>query len=155
MRPGRRALDQLERPVRRGCLPVDDVVDPCARLADDLRDVGEVGVELALARLRPRPVEQELDRLVEELDRLEHVVDEAELEGVGGPDHPVLSQRVVDDELDGGLGADEARHELRPAPGGEEPEEHLGEARGGGRSRRSCGRRSAARSRRRRRARRR
>ena len=72
--------------------------------------------------------EQELDRLVEELDRIEHVVDEAELEGVGSPDHPVLLERVVDDQLDGGLGADETRRELRPPPGGEQPDEHLGEA---------------------------
>ena len=128
MLQSRRALDQLERPVRRGCLSVDDVVHPCARLADDLRDVGEVGVELALTVSGLDPSEQELDRLVEELDRLEHVVDEAELEGVGGPDHAVLLERVVDDQLDGGLGADEARRELRPAPGGEEPDEHLGKA---------------------------
>ncbi len=59
---------------------------------------------------------------------LEHVVDEPELERVGGADQPVLLERVVDDQLHGRLGADQPRRELRAAPGGEEPEEHLGEA---------------------------
>ena len=56
------------------------VVDPGARLANDLGSVGEVGRRLALAVARLDPAEQELDRLVEELDRLEVVVDETEFE---------------------------------------------------------------------------
>ena len=77
-----------------------------------------------LARLDA--TEEELERLVEELDRVEHVVDEPELERLGGADHPVLPERVVDDQLHGGLCAEQARSELRPAPGGEQPQEHLG-----------------------------
>ena len=72
--------------------------------------------------------EQELERLVDELDRVEHVVDEPELERVRRAAEAVLLQRVVDDELHGRARADEPRHELRAAPGREQPEEHLGEA---------------------------
>ena len=104
------------------------VVDPVARLADDLGRVGEVGRRLALALARLDAPEQELDRLVEELDRLEDVVDEAELERLRGADQAVLLQGVVHDQPDGRLGTDEPRRQLRPAPGGEEPEEDLGEA---------------------------
>ena len=46
--PAGGALDQLERPVRRGRLAVDDVVDAGARLAHDLGDVGEVGLRPGL-----------------------------------------------------------------------------------------------------------
>ena len=127
-RPRRRALDQLERPVGRGRLSVDGVVDAGARLPHDIRDVGEVGRRLALPLARLDPAEEELERLVDELDRVEHVVDEPELECVRGAAQAVLLERVVDDELHGGARADEARNELRAAPGGEEPEEHLGEA---------------------------
>ena len=104
------------------------VVDPGARLADDLGRVGEVGRGLALAVARLDPPEQELDRLVEELDRLEDVVGEPELERLRGADQAVLLQGVVHDQPDGCLGAHEPRRQLRPAPGGEEPEEDLGEA---------------------------
>ena len=83
-RPRRRALDQLERPVRRGRLAVDGVVDPGARLPHDVRDVGEIGRRLALPLARLDPAEEELERLVDELDRVEHVVDEPELERVRG-----------------------------------------------------------------------
>ena len=56
------------------------------------------------------------------------MVDEPELERVRRPAQTVLLERVVDDELHGGARADEARDELRAAPGGEEPEEHLRKA---------------------------
>ena len=67
-------------------------------------------------------------RVVEELDRLEDVVGEPELERVCGADQPVLPERVVDDQPDGGRCAEEAGRQLGPAPGGEEAEEDLGEA---------------------------
>ena len=50
-------------------------------------------------------------------------VGEAELVRLGAGQHPVLAHRVLDDELHGGLGADEPRHELRAAPGREDAEE--------------------------------
>ena len=58
----------------------------------------------------------------------EDVVDEPELERRLCADHAVLSQRVLDDEAYGGLGADEARCELRPAPGRDQAQEDLGKA---------------------------
>ena len=71
-------------------------------------------------------LEQERQRLVEELDRLEQRVGEAGLVCTAGVEHAVLAQRVLDDERDCLLGADELRDELRPAPAGNEPQEHLG-----------------------------
>ncbi len=126
--PRGRALDQLERTIRRRRLAVDDVVDTCASLADDLRDVRQVrrGHALALAGLDPP--QKELERLVEELDRLEDVVDETELERVAGAEQAVLPEGVVDDQPNGCLGADEARRQLGAAPRGEQAEEDLGEA---------------------------
>ncbi len=125
-RPSCGALDQLECPVRGRCLAVDDVVDTRAGLANDLGDVGEVG---GLALLGPGfdPANEKLERLVDELDRLEHDVDEPVLERVGGPDQPVLLERVVDDQLHCRLGADQSGRQLRPTPGGKEPEGDLGE----------------------------
>ena len=125
--PARRALDQLERPVGRGRLAVDRVVDPRACLAHDVRDVGEVGVGPGGGTGLDRP-DEELERLVDELDGLEHVVDEAEGERLVGAREAVLAERVVDDQLDRGLGSDEPGQELGAAPGGEEPEEDLREA---------------------------
>ena len=46
----------------------------------------------------------------------------------GAGQHPVLAHRVLDDELHRRLGADQPRHELRPAPGRDDPEEALREA---------------------------
>ena len=71
-------------------------------------------------------VEQECERLVEELDGLEERVGVSGLEGLKRVQHPVLPQRVLDDELHRLLGPDELRDELRPAPAGNEAEEHLG-----------------------------
>src|SRR5439155_6681411 len=73
-----------------------------------------------------RELQRKRDRLVDELDRLEQPIGEAELECLRGVEHPVLLQRVRDDELDRALHTDEARHELCAAPGGEEAEEDLG-----------------------------
>ena len=73
-------------------------------------------------------LERERDRLVHELDRLEQPVGETELDRVLRPQQPVLAERVRDDERDRRLWPDQARRELRAAPGGEEAEEDLGEA---------------------------
>ena len=82
-------------------------------------------------------LEQERERLVEELDRLEQRVGEAGLERLLRVEHAVLAQRVLDDERHRLLGADELRDELRAAPAGDEAEEHLGagEVADGGRDR--------------------
>ncbi len=124
-RPGGGAFDQVERPVRGGSGAVDGVVDPGAGTSDDLGDVGQVGFPAwRPARLDRR--EEELDRLVEELDRLEQRVGEPGLESLRPGEHAVLAQRVLDDELHRGLGADEPRDQLRPAPAGDQAEEDLG-----------------------------
>ena len=73
-----------------------------------------------------RELEREPDRLVDELDRLEQPVGETKFEPLRAVEHPVLLQRVRHDELDRVLDADQARHELRAAPGGKDAEEDLG-----------------------------
>ena len=54
-----------------------------------------------------------------------HGVGEALLERLRPGEHPVLAQRVLDDELDRLLGADEPGDELRAAPPGNEAEKDL------------------------------
>ena len=66
------------------------------------------------------------DRLVHEFSRLEEAVGEAELVRLAAVEHPVLAQRVLDDEGDRGLGPDEARDELRPSPARNDAEQALG-----------------------------
>ena len=60
-----------------------------------------------------------------ELDRLEERVCVAGLERLLRVQHAVLTERVLDDEAHRLLGTDELRDELRPAPAGDETEEHL------------------------------
>ena len=79
-RPGRSALDEVERAVRRRRRAVHLSVEARARLAADLCDVGEIGRRPSLAGALLDLLEQERERLVEELDRLEERVREAGLE---------------------------------------------------------------------------
>ena len=101
-------------------------VETGACLAADLGDIGEIGFRMPLACPLLDLVEQESERLVEELDRLEQHLGESGLEGLLRAQHPVLAEGVLDDELHGLLGADELRDELRAAPAGDEPEKDLG-----------------------------
>ena len=122
------ALDQLERSVRRWSLAVHGIVDPGPRPTHHLGGVREIGLGATLAGARLDRLQQQLQRSVEQRLGPEDVVDEPELERRLCADHAVLPQRVLDDEADGGLGADEARRELRPAPGRDQPQEDLGKA---------------------------
>ncbi len=136
---GAGALDEVERHVRSGRRAVHLPVQPRACLADDVffsQVLGPVPGTWPFGR----ELEREGDRLVDELGRLEQAVREAELEGVRAGQHPVLAHRVRHYELDGRLDADEARDELRPAPGRHDPEEALGagEVPHGGRDRPRC-----------------
>ena len=137
-RPRRGALDQVERAIRGGGGAVHGVVDVRARAAHDRLELGPV--RLAALDRRLHELEREGDRLVDELDRLEQPVGEAELDRVLRLEQPVLAERVRDDELDRLLRADQARRELRAAPGGEEAEEDLGEAEVAHRARDRAGR---------------
>ena len=101
-------------------------VEPGARLSRHLADVREIGFGSHLAAAFLDLLEQERQRLVEELDGLEHGVGEALLEGLRPGEHAVLAEGILDDELHGLLGAYELGDELRPAPAGDEPEEDLG-----------------------------
>ncbi len=125
-RPRRRAFDQVERAVRRGSRSVHLAVETRAGLADDLGRVREVGGRAALARAFLDLLEQQRQRLVEELDRLVERVREAGLERLLRVQHPVLAERVLDDELHRLLRPDELRDELRAAPARDQAEEHLG-----------------------------
>ena len=124
---GCRGGDQVERAVGRERDAVDGVVDRVAGLRADLGRVGEVGGLARRAPLLDR-ADEPRDRVVEELDVVEERVGEAELGRLVGAEHPVLLQRVRDDELDGRLRADDTGQKLRAAPGGDDPEEYLREA---------------------------
>ena len=126
-RPLGRAGDQVEGAVRGERDAVHGVVDGVARLGADLRRVGEVGGRSGCALLLDR-ADEPLDRVVEELDVVDELVGEPELDRLAGVQHPVLLQRIGDDQLDGCGGADEPRGELGSSPAGDDPEEDLGEA---------------------------
>jgi hypothetical protein len=101
-------------------------VEPRPRLAADLGDVREVGLRPSLAGALLDAVEQERERLVDELHRLEERVDVPRLVRLPRVEHAVLAERVLDDEPDRLLGADQPRDELRPAPSRNEAEKDLG-----------------------------
>ena len=124
-RPGRGALDQVERAVGGGGGAVQLAVEACAGLAGHLGDVGEIGFRTHFPGALLDLFEEQRERLVEELDRLEERVRESALVRLPAGEHPVLAQGVLDDERHGLLGADELRDQLRPAPAGDEPEEDL------------------------------
>ena len=124
-RPGCGAFDQIERAIGRGRRSVDLAVEACSRLPAHLGDVREIGRRSPLSGTLLDLVQQERDRVVEELDRLEERVRVAGLECLLRVQHPVLPERALDDEPDGLLGADELRHELRASPARDEPEEDL------------------------------
>jgi hypothetical protein len=101
-------------------------VEPRARLAHDFGDVSQIGIGAALAGALLGLREQERERLVQELDGLEERVREALLEGLLRVQHPVLTERVLDDERHRALGPHELRDQLRAAPAGDESQQHLG-----------------------------
>ena len=152
-RPVPRAGDQVERDVRRARRSVHRVVDARARLAQ--RPCRAPTSRAPLAR-RLDSSTRERERLVDELDRLEQPVGDAELERL-------LRRRAACSGAAGSAtitlaaasGADEPRQELRAAPARDDREGDLGEADVANVRRRSCARRSAARARARRRGRRR
>ena len=100
-------------------------VETRARLAAHLGDVREIGRRPPLARTLLDLVEQERERLVEELDGLEQRVRVPGVECLPRVEHAVLAERVLDDERHRLLGSDQLRDELRAAPSGDEAEEHL------------------------------
>ncbi len=125
-RPGRGTLDQVECAVRRRGSSVDLAIETGAGLAGHLGDVREIGFWAHLPAPLLDLVEQQLERLVEELDRLEECVRESPLVCLLPGEHPVLTQGVLDDEGHGLLGSDELRDQLRSAPARDEPEKDFG-----------------------------
>ena len=99
------------------------VVHGCARAPEDRLRLGPVRLDAVGRTLRE--LSRERERLVHELHRLEQAVGDTELRDLRTGEHPVLSQRVRDDHLDGGLGPHEPREQLRSTPRREEAEEHL------------------------------
>ena len=125
-RPGRGALDQVERAVRRGGGAVELAVEPRPRLPADLGSVREIGCGSTFSGSVLDLLEEHRERLVEELDRLEQCVREAGFERLRRSEHAVLAERVLDDELHRLLRSDELRDELCSTPAGDEAEEDLG-----------------------------
>ncbi len=126
-RPAGAAGNQVERAIRGERDTVHRVVDGVPRLGADLGCVGEVGGRAWSPSLLDRAYEP-LDRVVEELDVVEKLVDEPELCRLGGAQEPVLLQSVGDDQLHRRGRADDPRYELGAAPGRDDPEEDLREA---------------------------
>ena len=124
-RPGGGTFDEIERAVRSRRGAVHLPVEAGASFATDLGHVRQIGARPPLARTFLDLVEEIRERLVEELHRLQEGIGEPGLESLLRAQHAVLAQRVLDDERHGLLGADELRHELCPAPAGDEAEEDL------------------------------
>src|SRR5262249_46352062 len=119
------ALDEIQRAVRGRSSSVHLIVDLQSRTAADLGCVAQVRVRGRWCAVLDA-ADEKCDRLVEELDRLEEFVGEAQLMSLRSGEHAVLAKRVGDDELDGALRADKTRDQLRSAPSGDDPEEDLG-----------------------------
>jgi len=66
-------------------------------------------------------------RLGQEVGGLEHRVGDAEREGLRAVQHAVLAEGVLDDHLQRGFRADQARQQVGAAPAGQQAEEALGE----------------------------
>ncbi len=106
---------------------MDGVVDAMPRAGAHLCGVGEVGVVGVLRHLGLDALHEQLERSLDEVDGIEHMVDDPEVERLGGGEHPVPVERVVDDHPHGPLDADDAREQLCPAPARDEAEEDLGQ----------------------------
>jgi hypothetical protein len=104
---------------------VHGVVHGRARAAEARLRIAPIRVR-TLQRPR-RQFTSKRERLVDELGRLEQPIRDPELRNLASRQHPVLTQRVRHDHLDRGLGADEARQQLRPAPRRKETKEDLRE----------------------------
>ena len=67
------------------------------------------------------------DRILEEVGWREDRVGNAEVEGLLGAEHPVVLERVRDDDLEGVLDTDQVGQQPRAAPTRDQSEEHLGQ----------------------------
>ena len=131
-------VEQVERGVRRLRHRADAALEHAARHLDRDRPLGE---PLDLARLvlavdLDRAGEHAvgpLQRVLEVVRGGEDRVDDAVVERLLGLQHPVLLERVRDDDLERVLDADEVRQQVRAAPAGDDAEEHLGQRDRGGR----------------------
>ena len=139
-------LEQVERAVRRRGVAV--------RLGVGDGPAPGHGSGPRLGRGRPRPARPrsapvstraaQRERLLQEVGRLEQRVGEPELERLLGLQLPVLVQRVVDDDGDRAVGADQVGQQVGAAPAGDQPEEALGQAERRRTRATPCGRCSAA-----------
>ncbi len=74
-----------------------------------------------------------LQAVLQEGHGAEHRVDDAEIQRLLGLEGAVVAQRVLDDDLEGVLDADEVRQDPGAAPPRDDAEEHLGESERGSR----------------------
>ena len=138
LRAALRLVEQLERGVGRLRHRADAALEHAARHLDRDRPLGEA---LDLARLvlavdLDRAAEHAVgprERVLEVVRRGEDRVDDPVVERLLGLQHPVLLERVRDDDLERVLDADEVRQQVRAAPPGDDAEEHLGQRDRGGR----------------------
>ena len=140
--------DQLQRPVRRRCR----AVQPLRRRAPGRgrpprptrrrgRPRGALHRDLAARRTAGGPAQ----RLLQEVGGVEqHVGDARARAACAGREHPVLVQRVLDDDGDRVGRADQFGQQLGAAPAGHEAEEAPRAARAPPRRRTACGSGSAA-----------
>ena len=106
---------------------MDGVVQPSASPSERVRDVRVLRTvrRAEFRRFVACELDGERERLVDKLGRFKQAVREAELVRSAAVQHPVPVQRVLHDELDRGLRADELRNELRAAPAWDDPEQAL------------------------------
>ena len=124
---------ELQGAVRRGRGAGDLLVDEAPRGLHRRRPLLLVAVDL-----RPRhrgPAGEDRvgpgEGVLQEPHRLEHHVGHAEREGLRGLEHAVHRERVLDDDLEGVLDADEVGQQVAAAPAGDQPEEALRQRDGG------------------------
>ena len=124
-----RRRDQLQRPVGGGGSTVQLAVGEEPGRADGGVPVfvnGGPADDDAAGQHAGRPAQ----RLLQEVGGLEHGVRDAELEGLRAAQHPVLAERVLDDDLQRPGRADQPGQQVGAAPARHQAEERLGQRHG-------------------------
>ena len=128
---GARLSDQVQRPIGSAGTAVQAEIDAGSAGPDD---AGPVVCRVAVpghGHLAGDDPGRPPQGLGQEVRIGEQHVDDAELGGLLRPQHAVLVQRIVDDDLDRRRRSDQPRQQLGAAPAGHEAEEHLRERDGG------------------------
>lgn len=131
LRSALRLVEQVESGVRRPRHGADLRLEHASGHLDGDRPLGEsldlAGLVLALDLLASEHCVRPGERVLEVVGRGEDRIDDSQIERLLRLQHPVLLERVRDDDLEGVLDSDQVGQEVRATPSGDDPEEHLGE----------------------------